>query len=129
MDMVNRKRYNSPYLGIKTSVVRQKEDRKWFLVPRPNGEDNCSNAEILAKEIADEVYTRPNIRKLYEKISRFDIESFLDSLDCFKDNYQDVKQVYAFVWNTRLKLLQKTIEKNKDAFEGENKNEQGLSQL
>lgn len=127
IDMVNKKRYNSPYLGIKTSLVRQKEDRKWFLVPRPNGEDNLSNAEVMAKEIAHEVYTRPNIKMLYDKINNFNIEEFLEGLDCFDDKNQNLKQIYAFVWNTRFKLLQKAMEKYKDEFEGEKKNEQSLS--
>jgi len=129
IDMVNKKRYNSPYLGIKSALVREKEDNKWFLVPRSNDARNLSNAAILAKEIAHEASTRPEIGKLCEKITNFDMAGFLNELDCFNDSNAYLKEIYTFVWNIRVGLLKDEMANYKNNAHGEAKNEESVPSL
>ena len=125
IDMVNKKRYNSPYLGIRTSLVRAKEDNKWFLVPRSNDDRNLSNATILSREIAQEAHTRPAIRRLCDKMLELDIEAFLDELEFFDEENSFLKEIYAFIWNTRMALLKESMINYKNNLRGENVDEKG----
>lgn len=126
VEMVNRKRVNSPYLGIKTSLVRLKDGSDSFLVPLSD-QNNMSNAMILAKELAKEIYHRPNLKKLYDKIIAFDVEKFMDEIDFISDENLKTKEIYSFVWNTRVKLLKDSFEKYKKETEGEQNNDKNLS--
>lgn len=125
IDMVNRKKYYSPYLGIKTSLVRLKDKEKGFLVPLSYGDSNESNASIAARELAQEILVRPEMRALYENITRFNIREFLDRTDCIPESQARIKDVYAFVWETRVRLLNEAFEKAKKSAQGEMQNETG----
>ena len=127
IDTVNSKRYNSPYLGIRTSLVREKEDRKGFLVPKSYDERNISNAKIFASEIAHEICTRPKIKQVYDKFANFDMNQFLAELDIIPEELDSLKEVYSFVWNTRMNLLQQAMENYKNSQKGDTQNESGLS--
>lgn len=128
-DMVNRKKTNSPYFGVRTSLVRVKDENKGFLVPRSNVEENLSNAALVARELAHEIKTRPYMKQLYEKLMAFDMEEFLKNIDCIPESEERLKQVYSFVWNTRVNLLAEYMEQSKKYAEGEEVNEKGLSSL
>lgn len=127
IDKVNKKKFNAPYLGIKTALVRVKENSNGFLVPLSNIIENVSNVTFLAREISDEIKSRENIKKLYEKISTFNISQFLDELNIIPESQEDIKEVYSFVWNTRVKLLKDTVKNEKKNPEGAIENEAGLS--
>ena len=129
IDMVNKKKYYSPYLGVKTALVKIKDEQKGFLTPLPNGPSGKSNAEILALELAAEIMARPNLKKVYDKICALDIEKLLDTMDFIPEEYKEIKEVYAFVWNTRLKLLKDSMEMVKNQGKGEKVDETGLSNI
>ncbi len=127
IDMVNKKKYYSPYLGIKTALVKVKDENVGFLTPLPNREDGLSNAQIAANELAVEILKRPNLKAVYDKICAFDIDNLLENTDFIPKEYEAIKEVYSFVWKTRVKLLQKAFEKTKTQLNEEGKNEAGLS--
>lgn len=130
IDAVNKKRTQSPCLGIKTSLVRIKEGTSGHLVPLSNNEQNLSNAQIAARELAHEILTRPQLRELYEKMAALDIDEFVKNLDFIPEEQAKIKDVYAFVWKTRLQLLKDSMEHIKKHGEGEHQNETtGLSSL
>lgn len=129
IDMVNKKKSFSPYLGVKTALVKIKDEQKGFLTPLPNGPDGKSNAETLAIELAAEILARPNLKKVYDRICALDIESLLENMDFIPDEYKEIKEVYSFVWNTRLKLLKDSMEMVKNQGKGAGANEAGLSNI
>ena len=128
-DMVNRKKYHSPYLGIKSALVRVKDKERGFLVPVSYGDSNESNAAVAARELAAEILVRPEMRELYERVTNFNIREYLDSTNFIPKSHAHIKDVYEFVWNTRVKLLDEAFEKAKKSAEGEKQNETGLSSL
>lgn len=129
IDMVNKKKRNAPYLGIKTALVRLKEDPKGFLVPRSNIEANVSNATILARELAQEINNRPVIKKLYDKLINLDMNKLMAELDCIPEDKSYLKEIYSFVWNTRIQLLKDSFEQTKNHPEGGKEDGSGLSLL
>lgn len=128
-DMVNRKKYHSPYLGIKSALVRVKDKERGFLVPVSYGDSNESNAAVAARELAAEILVRPEMRELYERVTNFNIREYLDGTDFIPESLAHIKDVYEFVWNTRVKLLEESFEKAKKSAEGAKQNETGLSSL
>ena len=128
-DMVNRKKYHSPYLGIKSALVRIKDKERGFLVPVSYGDSNESNAAVAARELAAEILARPEMRELYERVTNFNIREYLDSTNFIPESHAHIKDVYEFVWNTRVKLLDEAFEKAKKSAEGEKQNETSLSSL
>ena len=129
IDMVNKKKYFSPYLGIKTPLVKIKDEQRGFLTPLPNGDSGLSNAEVAAKELAEEILQRPRLMAIYNKICELDIQKLLEEADYIPKEYEAIKEVYAFVWNTRVKLLKNAMEKARNQKKGEAANETGLSSL
>ena len=127
IDMVNRKKYHSPYLGIKTSLVTLKDHEKGFLVPRSFENGNESNASILARELAVEINKRPALREIYDKIKNLDIYSLLENSNIIPESMPQVKDVYAFVWNTRVNLLNQAMEQYKNSQQGDKQYETSLS--
>lgn len=126
VEMINRKKYNSPYLGIKTPLVRLKDGSDSFLVPCSDT-NNMSNAMIAAKELAEEICNRPNLETIYNKIANFDINKFLDEITFIPESQAQVKEIYSFVWNTRVGLLKDAMEKRKQEITGEQNNDKSLS--
>lgn len=129
IDMVNRKKYHSPYLGIRSALVREKDKEKGFLVPLSYGDSNESNATVAARELAVEINTRPEMKELYDKIQAFDMRQLLDSTDIIPQSQSHLKDVYEFVWNTRVKLLTEALEQSKNNTQGDKQNEASLSSL
>ena len=129
VDMVNKKKYFSPYLGVKSALVKIKDENVGFLTPLSNRENGISNAEVAASELAVEILQRPNLKAVYDKICAFDFDKMLGNADYIPKEYEAIKEVYSFVWKTRVKLLQKAFEKAKNLQNGEEKNETGLSSL
>ena len=70
-----------------------------------------SNAEVAAKELAEEILQRPRLMAIYNKICELDIQKLLEKADYIPKEYDAIKEVYAFVWNTRVKLLKNAMEK------------------
>ena len=52
-----------------------------------------------------------------------DISKLLDECDFIPKEYEGVKQIYEFVWNTRMKLLKESFENAKKTYKGEEKEE------
>ena len=129
IDMVNRKKYHSPYLGIKTALVRIKDTERGFLVPLSYGDSNESNAAVAARELAHEINTRPEMKELYDRLQSFDIQKMLDNTDVIPESQSYIKDVYAFVWNTRVKLLNQAMEQSKNNLKGDQQNETSFSSL
>lgn len=127
IDMVNRKKYNSPYLGVKTSLVHIKDHEKGFLVPNSFNDGNLSNAAIFAREMAQEINAHPELKAVYERIKSFDINKLLDGPNILPESKSHLKEVYAFVWNTRVNLLSNALEELKNMTQGENQNESNFS--
>lgn len=130
IDAVNKKRTQSPCLGIRTSLVRIKEGTNGHLVPLSNNEQNLSNAQIAARELAHEIMTRPTLKEVYDRMETFNIEDFVSAQNFIPEEQAKIKDVYAFVWTTRLQLLKDSMDYIKKHGEGENRNETtGLSSL
>ena len=129
IDIVNKKKYFSPYLGIRTPLVKIKDDQRGFLSPLPNGPSGMSNAEVAAAELAEEILKRPNMQAIYDNICKLDMQKLLQKADYISVEYDDIKDVYEFVWNTRVKLLKDAMEKLKNQGKGEIQDEAGLSSL
>lgn len=129
IDMINRKKRNSPCLGLRTSLVKIKDGTQNFLVPLSNNEEGLSNAMILAREIAEEALANPKKKAFCEKIMAFDMHELLEECDFFAKEHVDVKQIYEFVWNTRMQLLKDSFEYVKNTQKGDEKGETDLSLL
>ena len=129
VDMINRKKNHSPCLGIQTSLVRIKEGTQDFLLPLPNDAEGLSNAMILAREIAEESLVDPKKGLFCERLMSFDMHAFLEKCDFISKEHEDVKQIYEFVWNTRMKLLKDSFEHVKNTYRGDGKDATDLSLL
>lgn len=129
VDMINRKKRNSPCLGIRTSLVRVKEGTQDFLLPLSNNEEGLSNAMILAREIAEEALSNPKKKAFCDALMAFDMHALLEECDFIAKEHEDVKQIYEFVWNTRMQLLRDSFENVKNTNKGDEKGETDLSLL
>ena len=90
-------------LSLSLAACGEKDKEKGFLVPLSYGDSNESNATVAAREIAIKINTRPEMKELYDKIQAFDMRQLLDSTDIIPQSQSHLKDVYEFVWNTRVK--------------------------